>query len=90
MCIRDRNYILTKDNKDFTFGRVNKILSIKKIDSYITSFQYFLNKKENLKSYHKYTRWVDLFYNDVWKIFNDNSTNWHVDYGDKNLSLIHI
>lgn len=80
------NYILTKDNKAFTFGKVNEILSLKKVESYISSFQYLLTKKEVLKSYHKHTKWVDTFYKEVWKIFNDNLTNWHVDYGDKNRS----
>jgi hypothetical protein len=80
------NYILTKDDKEFTFGKVNEILSLKKVESYINSFQYLLSKKGVLKSHHKHTKWIDTFYKDIWKIFNDNATNWHVNYGDKNRS----
>lgn len=80
------NYIHTKDNKVFAFGKVNEILSLKKIESYINSFQYLLIKKEVLMSHHKHTKWIDTLYKDIWKIFNDNTTNWQVDYGDKNRS----
>lgn len=80
------NYIRTRENKEFSFGKVNEILTLKKVESYITSLEFFLNRKEYLKSHHKHTKWIDTFYNEVWKIFNDNATNWRVDYGDKNRS----
>lgn len=80
------NYIRTREDKEFSFKKVNEILTLQKVESYITSLELFLNRKEDLKLYHKHTKWVDTFYNEVWKIFNDNATNWRVDYGDKNRS----
>lgn len=80
------NYIRTRNDKEFSFCKVNEILTLQKVESYITSLEFFLNRKEHLKSHHKHTKWIDTFYNEVWKIFNDNVTNWHVDYGDKNRS----
>lgn len=59
-------------------------LDLNKIEKHINALKYFEEKKELVKRKYRYSDWVDKCWAEIWRILNNEKTNWHADYNDEN------
>ena len=65
-------------------NKLNRLLSIKKINKYINCLKYIEKNAEAFKNQYTYCKWVDNFLKEVWSLLNLEKTNWLSNFNDPN------
>lgn len=84
MCIAGLENYIRLNGDDFSFMTVEELLTLEKVEHYISTFKYLVQNADNFKQQYNYADWVDKCLAEIWSIFNDNQTNWSADYTDQN------
>jgi len=83
-CIAGLEYYLKDKEGTHAEKDIQKLLSLKKVEKYYKAFQLLLEKKNEFTAQYNYSEWVELCIAEIWKILNDDDTDWFADYKDKN------
>jgi len=59
-------------------------LSFDKVNEYYNAFKYLMDSKSKFCEKYRYSDWVNICLAEIWKIFNNNNTEWMANYKDPN------
>lgn len=75
-----------KKKKGIKVKDVLKNVSLPVVERYVNALQFLLNKKGDLPQYYTYHAWAENCCSEIWKIVNNERTNWYADYNDDDRS----
>lgn len=85
-CISGLEYYLHKSEGRQAEKRIERLIDLGKIETYITAFDKLLSLKDSFATNYTYSAWIDQCISLIWKIINEEEIDWFVDYLDKNKS----
>ncbi|GHB36227.1 DUF262 domain-containing protein [Mongoliitalea lutea] len=85
-CIAGLESYLNYDNWDNAEKDIQKLLTLEKVEKYITAFKLLIDKRSEFEKHYSYSDWIQKCFDKIWEIINKNETDWMVDYKDKNKS----
>ncbi len=85
-CIAGLEFYL-KDKQGISADKsINSLLTLKKVEEYYSALEFLHLNIVAFKKNYSYTSWIDNCFDNIWEIFNNNQTDWFIDYQDKNKS----
>jgi hypothetical protein len=85
-CIAGLEYYIKERNGEKPEKDVQKLLTLELVEKHINSFKLLYECTELISKNYTYCAWVNKFYDDVWRILNENDTFWFADYQTKNMA----
>lgn len=64
------------------FTSIYELITLPKLENYINNFKWLINNKENFTDNYNYSVWVDKCVARIWELFNNETTDWFIDYSD--------
>ncbi|MCW8965809.1 MAG: DUF262 domain-containing protein [Candidatus Pacearchaeota archaeon] len=80
----DKSHLVTKTKEigKMPVGTLSSILTLEKIQSYVQVLVYLDEHKASFVEVYAYTKWIDVCINELWSIFNQDNTDWFIDYSN--------
>jgi len=85
-CVAGLESYLNYDNWENAEKDIQKLLTLEKVEKYITAFKLVIAKRSEFEKQYSYSDWIQNCFNEIWRIINKSETDWMVDYRDKNKS----
>jgi len=85
-CVAGLESYLNYDNWENAEKDIQKLLTLEKVEKYITAFKLVIAKRSEFEKQYSYSDWIQNCFNEIWGIINKSETDWMVDYRDKNKS----
>lgn len=85
-CVAGLESYLNYDNWENAEKDIQKLLTLEKVEKYITAFKLVIAKRSKFEKQYSYSDWIQNCFNEIWGIINKSETDWMVDYRDKNKS----
>lgn len=64
------------------FASIYELITLPKLEKYIENFKWIIENKENFTKKYNYSTWLDNCIERIWELFNKETTDWFIDYGD--------
>ena len=75
-------YLIKIDLPNRKFLTTYELINLPKLEKYIENFKWIIENKENFTKSYSYSAWLDKCIIRVWELFNENITDWFIDYSD--------
>ena len=75
-------YIVKIEFSDSKFTSIYELITLPKLEKYINNFKWIIDNKQNFAINYSYSLWLDKCIARIWELFNKDTTDWFVDFGD--------
>lgn len=80
-------YQVKIDFSNKEFNSIYELLSLTVIENHINNFISLIKNKSEFTNKYTYSDWIDKALNEIWNLFNNENTDWFVDYSDDKKSI---
>ncbi|EKT4502307.1 DUF262 domain-containing protein [Flavobacterium psychrophilum] len=80
-------YLVKIERQHQEFSSIYDLITLPKLESYIDNFKWLINNKVNFTQKYSYSTWSNKCIERIWELFNNDTTDWFIDYSDDNKAL---
>lgn len=70
------------------FTSIYDLITLPKLEKYIENFKWIIDNKREFTKNYNYSIWLDNCIDSIWNLFNKETTDWFIDYGDDKKSIV--
>lgn len=84
----EKNFFYKKEefekNYSIKVNQIIKTIDFSIIEKYINGLKFLEQHKQEFKNLYNYSNWIDKCLEEIWRILNNEKTNWYANYYDAN------